>query len=94
MQDLSYWMVYKLFPGSREELQGGFLDGFDLLVVQCSVYVPHGFSVINHYHSMFGDNWELGVTEADLDENWGKFLLQASWSFPYNSGTLEIIRNI
>ena len=47
-----FWVVDKLFPGSREELQGDFWEGFDLLFEQFSVYFPVGFSVNNPYTSM------------------------------------------
>ena len=44
------WMVYKVFPFYRGKLQGCGLDGFDLIVRQCSVYFPDGFSVTSHYY--------------------------------------------
>ena len=50
-------MVHKLFPGSREELQGRVLqDVIDMFFGQFSFYFPDGFSVTNPYNYIFGDN--------------------------------------
>ena len=35
---LFFWLVYLLLPSTREKLQGGFLDLFNLLFWQFSVY--------------------------------------------------------
>ena len=38
-------MVYLLFPGPREKLQGGFLEDFDLFSEQFSVNFPAEISM-------------------------------------------------
>ena len=38
------WVVYKQFPGIRGELQGGVLEGFDLIFGKFSVNFPDEFS--------------------------------------------------
>ena len=41
-----------LFPGPREKLQGGFLEGFDLFSGQFSVNFPAEISRKNHRKSL------------------------------------------
>ena len=48
----TYWLVYLLFPGPREKLHGGFLDGFDLFSEQFSVNFPVEISGKNHWTSV------------------------------------------
>ena len=40
-------------PGSRGELQGCFMDGLNLLCVQCSIYLSDGSSVNNPDQSFY-----------------------------------------
>ena len=32
------WVVYNLFPGSREELQGGLVDGFNAFLTAVGLF--------------------------------------------------------
>ena len=48
----AHWLVYLLFPGSREKLQGRFLEGFEIIFGQFSVNFPDGMFGINNCKSV------------------------------------------
>ena len=50
---LHFSLVYLLFPTFRETLQGGFLEVFNVLFRQFSVYFPDKFSGENRRKSLF-----------------------------------------